>query len=461
MKSLDQLDEIAWNELGHAYGTAEDVPELLRKLEKEPSGLEHEESALWHLYGNIWHQGTVYEATSYVVPFLLTLAADPNVPKRAGIVGLLGAIANGNSYLDVHEEFMDDIGMVVDAEEHKEQKAKELEWVANAKSAVAEGLDLFLELSREEDPDVSFCATEVLSRLGEFGEAPKNRILEMLNDVSVPEQEACLLMMLSRMGKAKIDGLVYSSRLDNEHRIVRRAATAACLKQEYQLDSELFRKQMIEAVLDKEHEEICEGELLAEFWEIQSLPKMCVEKLNAKEKKQLLSLLCDRLERLDITVEQTESLLDIAFPSKGVEKLTHEKLSSDHRRVISALIPALNSETIEINSPHDWGLPEYRRDMKNLIEGKPPITIDHRLPLLGLEADPGTTAVLDRLKPGDRVHHRNFGYGTIKSFDELEGDWEIEFDEEGTHWFGFHQSDLSPQPWWTRFLGRLNFGSGW
>jgi hypothetical protein len=52
---LERLDEISWHQLHHAYGLAEDVPELLRALSR--SGEEQEE-ALGKLFGNIWHQGT-------------------------------------------------------------------------------------------------------------------------------------------------------------------------------------------------------------------------------------------------------------------------------------------------------------------------------------------------------------------------------------------------------------------
>ena len=49
--------------LHHAYGPAEDVPNQLRAL------ISHDEKqrdeALYALHGNIWHQGTIYEATSH------------------------------------------------------------------------------------------------------------------------------------------------------------------------------------------------------------------------------------------------------------------------------------------------------------------------------------------------------------------------------------------------------------
>jgi hypothetical protein len=70
---LEGLGEIPWADLSHAYGPAEDVPGLLRAIASGDA--EAAKSAAHELYGNIWHQGTVYEATSHAVPFLARMAA--------------------------------------------------------------------------------------------------------------------------------------------------------------------------------------------------------------------------------------------------------------------------------------------------------------------------------------------------------------------------------------------------
>lgn len=100
---LDRLDNIPWNTLHHAFGTAEDLPVQLRALANisQPS---QQAEALNELYGNIWHQGTVYEASAYAVPFLFELATDTGNALRADILGLIGALADGKSYLAVHAQ---------------------------------------------------------------------------------------------------------------------------------------------------------------------------------------------------------------------------------------------------------------------------------------------------------------------------------------------------------------------
>ncbi|GAB2824263.1 hypothetical protein GCM10022221_22900 [Actinocorallia aurea] len=90
---LDGLDEVAWASLHHAYGTAEDVPGQLRALASaDPEARE----AARGLYGNVYHQGTRWEASPYVVPFLAALLDDPGTPGRGSVMGLLRAVALGD-----------------------------------------------------------------------------------------------------------------------------------------------------------------------------------------------------------------------------------------------------------------------------------------------------------------------------------------------------------------------------
>jgi hypothetical protein len=93
---LETLDDVAWHELSHAYGPAADVPVLIRALASADA--ETRRQARYELYGNIFHQGSRYEASAYAVPFLLELAVRPSVPDRAEIVELLTDLAIGYPY---------------------------------------------------------------------------------------------------------------------------------------------------------------------------------------------------------------------------------------------------------------------------------------------------------------------------------------------------------------------------
>ena len=150
---LEGLDAIAWDELGHAYGSADDVPETLRRL---TTG---DDQALWALFGNIWHQGTVYSSTSHAVPFLIEILDAAPAP-RAGILNLLAAIADGASYHAVHD------GRPSSPKAHlpemQERIALELTWVTRARAAVEAGVPAYLRMLMHPVEEVRGAAAHVL-----------------------------------------------------------------------------------------------------------------------------------------------------------------------------------------------------------------------------------------------------------------------------------------------------------
>jgi len=155
MKRLDELDEVPWSTLEHAYGSAADVPGLIRDLISADKSVR--ENAVYELHGNIWHQGTTYEATASAVPYLAGLVANGPREMRVEILALLTEIADGNSYLLVHPTKKGN---------GSEAKLKqELGWVRDARSAVAAELELFERLLADEDNEVKLLAAFLLGVL--------------------------------------------------------------------------------------------------------------------------------------------------------------------------------------------------------------------------------------------------------------------------------------------------------
>ncbi|MEZ4393260.1 MAG: HEAT repeat domain-containing protein [Polyangiales bacterium] len=100
MSVLDGLDQVDWSKLAHAYGPAADVPALIRAL-VSPEPLERE-AAYQELFGNIWHQGTVYEASARALPFLIDLLASERTPDRDTLAVLVASIMGGRGYCEIH-----------------------------------------------------------------------------------------------------------------------------------------------------------------------------------------------------------------------------------------------------------------------------------------------------------------------------------------------------------------------
>ncbi len=91
---LEGLDQVPWAKLRHAYGSARDVPDLLRKLpDPDP---EVRRQVMHELYGNLFHQGTRYPATPYAIPFLIELCGDPGVPGRGELLEYWGHLIAGD-----------------------------------------------------------------------------------------------------------------------------------------------------------------------------------------------------------------------------------------------------------------------------------------------------------------------------------------------------------------------------
>src|SRR2546430_17092296 len=90
---LEGLDQVAWSQLHHAYGPAADVPDQLRALRSPDVGTRRQ--ARQQLTGNIYHQGTRWQASGYAVPFLVALVDDQTTPDRVMVAAALRAGAAG------------------------------------------------------------------------------------------------------------------------------------------------------------------------------------------------------------------------------------------------------------------------------------------------------------------------------------------------------------------------------
>ncbi|MFI8002441.1 PBS lyase [Streptomyces sp. NPDC086010] len=147
------IDEVDWASMEHAYGPADDVPDLLRGLASADPA--ERESALDGMYGAVHHQGDVYACTLACIPFLFELAAEPAIRDRGGIVELLTSIGG----IDLDE---------TDEDELAELDEDEIEGVANyamAAAAVSAGSSVFFELVADEDPGVRLAAPLALATL--------------------------------------------------------------------------------------------------------------------------------------------------------------------------------------------------------------------------------------------------------------------------------------------------------
>lgn len=161
---LDGLHDVDWKSLHHAYGPAIDTPWHIRALTSFDPGVR--DTALHELFATIWHQGTVYEATSHAIPFLILLITHPQVHNKDRILRLLACCARGTPVFHETDAWYKELC----AKEGKDF-ALELEQsalaVTNTKGAVRSGLIHYISLLEHSNHKVRLAALEVLTTLYE------------------------------------------------------------------------------------------------------------------------------------------------------------------------------------------------------------------------------------------------------------------------------------------------------
>jgi hypothetical protein len=90
---------VAWDRVYGCYGTSEHLPAQLRALADADPAVRAGASA--ELLAAVYHQGTRWQASAVVVPFLVELADDPATPDRAHLLRMLRKVAIGDRRDDV------------------------------------------------------------------------------------------------------------------------------------------------------------------------------------------------------------------------------------------------------------------------------------------------------------------------------------------------------------------------
>jgi hypothetical protein len=197
---FSDLESIRWSELSHALGMATDTPILLRGLISDFR--EERLDALYRLMETVWHQGTIYEATSFVVPFLARMLLSESTPDRDMIALLFASIADGSSYLEIHASPATNSAenwqnlLSKEGKDFSEQVVLEREWVKATRDAVAPHLELLYEFIVHEEPELRLA---VASALGSYP-SHATKSLEVLNAAISVEDELHVKQAMLKSG---------------------------------------------------------------------------------------------------------------------------------------------------------------------------------------------------------------------------------------------------------------------
>lgn len=193
------INTIDWPSLTHAYGPAADVPGQLRALLSPHKGTW--DAALGKLYGNIWHQHTVYEASAPAAACLIDIAARPEVRCRPEILQLLRLIAEGTSYHDVHGDSIL-FGAESKTPAWREKVERELGWVRAARAAVRDGVPTFIALLADADAETRAAAAYTLGTFAAEDDGVARALLDRLAAEDDPAAAASLTLAIGAAGES-------------------------------------------------------------------------------------------------------------------------------------------------------------------------------------------------------------------------------------------------------------------
>ncbi len=150
---LHGIDTINWSELTHAYGSATDIPALLRaSLSENP---DHREFAFELLHSDICHQGTIYQATSQAVSFLVRMLSYDQTPDPVEVIILLWSISRAYPQIILYQQKSGiDISEVI--------SEKYFVFAREAHAVARRGLGLYMSLISHSLPMIRECVIRLL-----------------------------------------------------------------------------------------------------------------------------------------------------------------------------------------------------------------------------------------------------------------------------------------------------------
>lgn len=246
---LEGLTDIKWEELEHAYGDASDVPNLIQELLSEDPDVR--DQALWSLYGNIFHQGTRYEATTYAIPFIFEIIRAPKTEEKVDLVKFTVDLALGypEAYLPKGPNVEN---WIVDAEELKNDIDSEVDdWINHIDhfikcyKAVLKEVPTYYDCLENEDEDLRVMAIFALAWFRETASQSASKIRELLKNEKNENVIASALISLSMLDAyqdVKTDATEIKKYLtDNNPDIIRISASIALINMmEHDVDDEVL-----------------------------------------------------------------------------------------------------------------------------------------------------------------------------------------------------------------------------
>lgn len=215
---LSALDQIEWEAVGHAYGPATDVPDMLREL-ASTTDLE-DPDGLVGLYFAVSHQGSRFSSTPFVVPFLSTLL-DERADLRRPILRYLAFVLSPYDCFFPGMPRADELARGLDATPWFDADAASVLAVQRLWPQIA-------RLAGDEDDAVAGAALMVLAAMGDEAGRTMALLDEMTPSPGVLPVALVTRGVVGRFLGSPVDIVAWPRRGDGDD-VVQAAAVARCL----------------------------------------------------------------------------------------------------------------------------------------------------------------------------------------------------------------------------------------
>jgi hypothetical protein len=366
---LEGLEAINWHELEHAYGEADDVPDLLRNLASPNAKIRQD--ALSELYSNIYHQGTVFEATVYAVPFLLELSQAETVQDRDKILIYLAHLARGHSYLEVHQDSLFYAEELQNAE-FQTQIQQEMTWVRNVNFAVCTEPNIYFNLLERSEPQIGIAVPYTLASCQRHSSEIVSKLKQHLSQEQNSQVKASLILSLGVLETPESASIeLFVSLLDSEDDLVQLAAAMALARLAKDKTPSKAVAILIETIQNSASVRALYAQLPWANHDVVSDASNFLSYLGAAGSSVIPELIT-ALETVDSysVLGIVRSLLYLAFNGQKSAAPILQNITTEQRAVLEAIASSNNIWRFNINMANilkSFSLPEQRNQLQAFL----------------------------------------------------------------------------------------------
>jgi hypothetical protein len=348
---FDEIDAVPWANLHHAYGPATDVPDLLKALmTPEAASSELREAAkrnkrsvfdevTWVLWGNVYHQGSVWQVTATTVPFLAAILRDgPDDPEtKAFLITYLHHLALGypeDMFPDIpnpDEAFAAVTGLQEPGgePEYGADDNRYLIWVRDSYEAVEQHIDFVLPYLEAEDDDVADAAIALCGSLPRCAEETVPPLRQLASSGGRRGAVAAVSLAVLTGTDARPLAEAIAAAPDRLTAVL--GACAAVLSDAAGLSTDII------ATLTQPLDALAEAQS-AHASTLSTLVGRCLERLGADHRDRAVAAVCTQLATANPSesVSLTHSLLALAFRAEPPPEHA-SALSATQRCAIEAI----------------------------------------------------------------------------------------------------------------------------